>query len=320
MTSIRLRSTGRSRAANASARCSRDSIGGTRGFYTFRRAVFHDAQRATTTLWALASGCRSRTRRSASSTSAVRVARAQALQRAQGEGRLAPLDLGRPRPRHEPVDEVAGADLQVAPLVDRVAMRVGQDALAALAGVGQQDAVEGGQQAGRGGRLGVRPRRVGQVVERAALLVLEACEVGREALDRLAHRRRAPPDPARHVLGAGRPEGAQVPAHDLIERLVALGRAARARRSAQRAGRLGAPGAVGGRAHEARPALERAPLVLRAGARARPGPARRDEPRPTPRSRRRSPRRSAASWPCRLSSRSSSAGTSGPGSASVRRQ
>ena len=133
---------------------------------------------------------------------------------------------------------------------------------AALGGVGEQDAVEGRQQARRRRRLGVGPRRVGQVVERAAVLVLEALEVRAEALERLAHRRRAPADPARHVLGARRPEGPQVAAHDLVERLVALRRAARARGREQGARRLRAPGAVGRRPHEGRPALERAPLEL----------------------------------------------------------
>ena len=48
--------------------------------------------------------------------------RARGARGAQGEGRLAALDLDRPRPRHEPVDQVAGTDLQVAPLVDGVAV------------------------------------------------------------------------------------------------------------------------------------------------------------------------------------------------------
>ena len=64
-------------------------------------------------------------------------------------------------------------------------------------------------------------------------------------LEGRAHRRRAPADPARHVVGARRPERAQMAAHDLVERLVALQRAARARGRAQGAGRLRAPGAVG---------------------------------------------------------------------------
>ena len=177
-------------------------MGGTGVFYTFRRAVFHEPQRATTTACPLACGLeRAHEALGLVDQRAARRAR-EALERAQGERRLAALDLDRPGPRHEPVDQVAGADLQVAPLVDGVAVLVGQDARPALGGVGEQDAVEGGQQARRRRRLGVGPRRVGQVVERAAVLVLEALELARRgARSAVAHRRRAPADPARHVVG-----------------------------------------------------------------------------------------------------------------------
>jgi hypothetical protein len=185
-------------------------MGGTGAFYTFRRAVFHESQRATTTAWPLACGCRAAHEPlGLVDERALRGAR-EALEGAQGERRLAALDLDRPRPRHQPVDEVAGADLQVAPLVDGVAVAVGQDAPAALGGVGEQDAVEGRQQRGGAGVSGSGRGAPGQVVERAPVLVLEALEVGAEALERLAHRRRAPADPARHVVGARRPEGPQV--------------------------------------------------------------------------------------------------------------
>ena len=152
-------------------------MGGTGVFYTFRRAVFHEPQRATTTACPLACGWSARDEPlGLVDQRGARRAR-EALERAQRERRLAALDLDRPGPGDEPVDQVAGADLQVAPLVDGVAVLVGQDARPALGGVGEQDAVEGGQQARRRRRLGVGPRRVGQVVERAAVLVLEALEL-----------------------------------------------------------------------------------------------------------------------------------------------
>ena len=59
----------------------------------------------------------------------------EALEGAQGERRLAALDLDRPRSRDEAVDQVARADLQVAPLVDRVAVGVRQGSQGGPSGV-----------------------------------------------------------------------------------------------------------------------------------------------------------------------------------------
>ena len=73
-------------------------------------------------------------------------------------------------------------------------MRVGQDALPALARVRPADALRRRPAAGRGaGVSGSGRGAAGEVVERAAVLVLEARQLGRKALERLAHQRRSPP-------------------------------------------------------------------------------------------------------------------------------
>ena len=72
-------------------------MGGTGVFYTFRRAVFHEPQRATTTACPLACGG-GRARAARPRRRARCASRGEALERAQGERRLAALDLDRPRP------------------------------------------------------------------------------------------------------------------------------------------------------------------------------------------------------------------------------
>ena len=238
-------------------------MGGTGGFYTFRRAVFHEPQRATTTACPLACGLEgAHEPLGLVDERAARGAR-EALERAQGEGRLAALDLDRPRPGHEPVDQVAGTDLQVAPLVDGVAVLVGKDPLAALGGVGEQDAVEGGQQARRG---------------RASRGRAAARRAGRRARGRSRPRSargprrgaRTPRAPAACATRSSPPRRRGPPARTPADG-GARPRRAPCRPSARRAGAgprsralgaFGAPGAVGRHPHEGRPALERAPLEL----------------------------------------------------------
>ena len=271
-------------------------MGGTGVFYTFRRAVFHEAQRATTTACPLACGWRARTRRSASSTSALRVARARRSSGTQGEGRLAALDLDRPRPRHEPVDQVAGTDLQVAPLVDGVAMR------------GRAGSAPGAWRRRRAGRCRRPPAGAAGPASRGRAAARRA---GRRARGRprprsaRAPRRgaRTPRAPAACAIRSSPPRR-RAPAGPNARRwrrttsssaLSPLG-APRGRGAASRAlGRLRAPGAVGRHAHEGRPALERAPLELALALELGRSRAPWDGRRATPRRRRRSPRRCAAS-------------------------
>jgi len=99
-------------------------------------------------------------------------------------------------------------------------VRVGQDAGPVPRRIGEQHAVEPGQEPHRRRHVRVRPGRVRQVVQRASGLILEAKEVRAEALQRGAHGRRPPADPAGDVVGGRGTECAEMAADDRVQRLL----------------------------------------------------------------------------------------------------
>ena len=148
--------------------------------------------------------------RSASSSTSRRV---RASSRPNDSQRMRP-SVEAPRAGDGAVDEEGRRPTAASSWEDPRPMLLGEDTRPPR--VDEEDGVPGRQETHRRGRLGMRERRAREVEELAARLVAEAAQ--RQPLERRCDVARLHASPAGDVAARRRPEPAEVPADEMVER------------------------------------------------------------------------------------------------------